>query len=329
MSRTACRPRELLRALICAVGCAGGCHCACADEPPAQDIVQVPVRFVLTFDDGPDARTKDNSTLGVLEALSHNSVQNDTKAIFFVETRRKNGAATERGRAVLKREQELGHLLALHDGSSYGHYDHCNLSDAKLQQSLRDGVADLKLISDREVKLMRPPFWDYNERTLTAYAQHDLSMLLTDISANDGKTRGFHASPRRRTHMASEMKRVSERIARGEIPVVDDAMPIVVTFHDLNNYTADHMQEYLHILVDEARASGLTVAAQPFYGSRAALERAALVRAHDAAHRDEMVPMTWNWIRRLLGRTSPQPSHVNAPTEVVIISTTAATTSPF
>jgi hypothetical protein len=101
--------------------------------------------------------------------------------------------------------------------------------------------------------------------------------------------------------MASEMAHVKERMQRGEIPDTDGATPIVVIFHDTNDYTAEHMREYLRMLVDEAHGAGLTLATSPFYEDGATLERAALVRAHDVAHRADMVPGAWRWLHWLFG----------------------------
>lgn len=271
---------------------------AYADSPAA---TPAPVRFVLTFDDGPDGREEDNPTTRILDTLDENAIQKGIKAIFFVQTRSRDGGATARRRALLEREHTQGHVLALHDGSTLGHPNHCKLGDAALEQSLRDGLADLLPIAGRPATLLRPPYWAYDERTLAAYARHDLSILLTDISANDGKVWGYHGSPRRRSHMASEMARVRDRMQRGEIAATDGATPIVVTFHDTNDYTAEHMQEYLQILVDEARGAGLTLAAPPFYEDGAALERAALARARDVAQRAGMVPGAWRWLHWLFG----------------------------
>lgn len=284
---------------VCAILWAASCACGAYADAPL--VTPAPVRFILTFDDGPDGREQDNPTARILDTLTENPTQKGIKAIFFVQTRSKDGGATTRGQALLKREYAQGHVLALHDGSMLGHPNHCRLSDAALEQSLNDGLADLMPIAGRPVTLLRPPYWAYNERTLAAYARHDLAVLLTDISANDGKVWGYHGSPRRRSHMAGEMAHVKERMQRGEIPGADGATPIVVTFHDTNDYTAEHMQEYLQMLVDEARRAGLTLAAQPFYDDGAALERAARVRAHDVAHRADMVPAQWRWLHWLFG----------------------------
>ena len=272
--------------------------CAYADAPT---VTPAPVRFILTFDDGPDGREQDNPTARILDTLAENPTQKGIKAIFFIQTRSSKGGATARGQALLEREHTQDHVLALHDGSTLGHPNHCKLSDAVLEQSLSDGVADLSHIVVRAATLLRPPYWAYNERTLAAYARHDLAVLLTDVSANDGKVWGYHGSPRRRGHMASEMKHVRERMQRGEIPEADGATPIVVTFHDTNDYTAEHMQEYLQMLVEEAGKADLTLAALPFYTDSATLERAALVRAHDLTHRADMVPGWWGWIHWLFG----------------------------
>ena len=121
-------------------------------------------------------------------------------------------------------------------------------------------------------------------------------MLLTDISANDGKDWGFKASPRRFVHMAGEMARVQARLSRGELPQVDGVIPVVATFHDTNDYTAAHMQEYLKMMVDEARAAGMVLADRPYYDDAATLERVALARAADHASRVAMVPWWWRWM---------------------------------
>lgn len=259
-----------------------------------------PVRFLLTFDDGPYGQERNNPTERILDTLAVNNVQNGMKAIFFVQTRSSDGGATERGRRLMRREQSEGHLLALHDGSAWGHRSHRNLSDEALEKSLADGIADLLPIAGRRVTLLRPPYWAYDVRTLSAYQRHGLNVLLTDISANDGKDWGFKASLRRHSHMAAEIANVRSRILRDELPVVDGVIPVVIAFHDTNTYTAEHMHEYFEIVLDAAKVAGLQVDAEPFYMRSAELERAALTRACDVAQREEMVPWWWRPIHRLL-----------------------------
>jgi len=258
-----------------------------------------PVRFLLTFDDGPYGQERDNPTESILDTLAHNDVGNGMKAIFFLQTRSSDGGATERGKKLMRREQAEGHVLALHDGSTWGHRSHRNLTDRSLEKSVADGIADLKPIAGRDVTLLRPPYWAYDARTLAVYQRHGLNVLLTDISANDGKDWGFKASPRRYVHMASEIANVHARIRAGELPEIDGVIPVVVAFHDTNVYTAEHLQEYLHILLDCAGRDGLTVDTEPFFTQYDAIERAAHIRARDIPGREEMVPWWWRIIHWL------------------------------
>ncbi len=102
---------------------------ASADAARMEPSGAAPVRFALTFDDGPTTRDKGNPTEIILDALAENPVQRGIKGIFFVQTRNSGGGATERGRALIRREHAQGHLVALHDGSTSGHRSHRNLDD--------------------------------------------------------------------------------------------------------------------------------------------------------------------------------------------------------
>jgi hypothetical protein len=103
-------------------------------------------------------------------------------------------------------------------------------------------------------------------------------MLLTDISARDGKIWGWHISLRRRSHFRSKLAEVRKAIEQDRLPIVDGVVPVVVTFHDTNDFTASHMQDYLDILVEESRHVGLPLADKPFYDDAATLERVARLR---------------------------------------------------
>lgn len=257
--------------------------------------VQPPVRFVLTFDDGPSASSLANPTLQVLHSLAENPVQPDIKAIFFVQTGASRAGDSDRGRRIMQRESAAGHILGFHSATP-GHTNHRSLSPEVLEQSLQHGSSIIGTITGSAPTLLRPPFWNYDQRTFAAYQRHGMQVLLTDISANDGKIWGFNASPRRRAHMLREMSEVRERVAVGEFPTVDGAIPVVVTFHDLNRYTARHAREYLQILLDSAQASGLKVAAKPFYDDRAELLRAATARTVPTSSVAVHLPGLWGWV---------------------------------
>ena len=68
-------------------------------------------------------------------------------------------------------------------------------------------------------------------------------------------------------------------IPQGELPVVNQTIPVVVTFHDTNAFTAEHMAEYLGLLVDEAVRLGLPLHHKPFFDNPEELLTAGLARA--------------------------------------------------
>lgn len=256
---------------------------------------QAPVRFLLTFDDGPSASSLWNPSATVLDSLKDNPVQPDIKAVFFVQTRAPRAGNSEIGRGIMRREYAEGHILGFHTATHW-HTNHRSLDPQELEQSLSNGTADIAAITGTAPILLRPPFWNYDKRTFAAYQQHGLHVLLTDLSANDGKIWGFNASPRRRANMLRQLSEVRERIARGELPTVDGVIPVVVTFHDLNRYTARHTREYLQILLDSAAATGVRLADKAFYDDHAALQKAALARTVQQSSEPVQLPGIWNWI---------------------------------
>lgn len=288
---------QLLCAAAIAIGLAG---CIAAPiEMTAQTETrlkaQAPVRFLLTFDDGPSASSLWNPSATVLDSLKVNPVQPAIKAVFFVQTRAPRAGNSEIGRGIMRREHAEGHILGFHTATHW-HTNHRLLDPQELEQSLRNGTGDIAAITGAAPILLRPPFWNYDKRTFAAYQQHGLHVLLTDLSANDGKIWGFNASPRRRANMLRQLSEVRERIALGEFPTVDGVIPVVVTFHDLNRYTARHTREYLQILLDSAAATGVRLADKPFYDDQAALQKAALARTVQQSSQPVQLPGMWNWI---------------------------------
>ena len=288
---------KLLSAFAMAISLLG-CIASPIDMTPQTEQrlrAQAPIRFLLTYDDGPSASSWWNPTMTVLDSLARNPLQPGIKAVFFVQTRAPRAGGSELGRQIMARQHADGHILAFHTATP-NHSNHRSLEAQVLEQSLSHGSADIAAITATPPTLVRPPFWNYDQRTFAAYQRHGLRVLLTDLSANDGKIWGFNASPRRRANMLLQLSQVRERIARGELPTVDGVIPVVVTFHDLNRYTARHTREYLQILLDSAEATGVRVAQKPFYDDTAELQRAAIARTVRDGSQAARLPGIWNWI---------------------------------
>lgn len=257
-----------------------GCETTGQETPlrTARVPVEIESRFLLTFDDGPAFMPIPSPTASILDKLKHNSVQPDIKAIFFLQTRAPDYGGSKEGRRLMKREQAEGHILAIHSGSVRGHVSHTSMKPEELQQSLVNGTDDITSVAGQPPLFVRPPYWRYNPETFALYEKNGLRMILTDVKAYDGVKGVLDLSTRRQGIILSELQRVRTRISRGELPVVNNFIPIVVTFHDKNSFTASHLEEYLQILVKEAGRAGLRMSSKPFYDNKEELETAALKR---------------------------------------------------
>jgi peptidoglycan/xylan/chitin deacetylase (PgdA/CDA1 family) len=277
----ALRLRLLLAALSLALNCATA---AAQSEPP-------PVRFLLTFDDGPAAAVNDNPTVHILDVLA----QHNIKAVFFTQTRAWHGGGTDMGRWLIRRENSEGHIVALHSATLF-HANHRFMSREQLDQTMQRGVDDLRAETGVAPKLVRPPFWAYDADTLASYHAHGLQMLLTDLNANDGKIYGINWSWHKRSNMLTHLAETRKRWAAGQMPAVDGYTPVVVTFHDVNTYTSRHIEEYLDILIDVARELNVPLADKPFYDQHDELERAALAATVSSPDAKPQLPGLWNWL---------------------------------
>jgi peptidoglycan-N-acetylglucosamine deacetylase len=286
---------QRLAALALLATLAPPCLASDADTPAAP--TPAPIRFLLTFDDGPSGSSWHNPTARVLDALERNPTQAGIKAIFFTQTgalgEDENGIA----RQLLRREHQDGHLLAFHTATPR-HSNHRYLEPDELDASLRLGGAQLQAVTGVAPTLVRPPFWSYDAATLAQYQRHGMQMLLTDLSANDGKIWGVNWSWHKRSNLLANLTLLRPRWLAGELPVVDGSTPVVVTFHDINRYTSITIEEYLEILLDVARELEMPTAAKPFYDERGALERAALARTVADPELKPRLPGWWNWIWR-------------------------------
>ena len=272
MTRSSCLRWGL--ALLCLAMFNSCCFC-----PPVETRWNAPrIRFLLTFDDGPSIRKGVNPTLSIADQLATNDIQNGIHAMFFVQTRHPRGGGTPEGRAIMRQLHERGHVLGIHSVSPQGHVDHTTIPTTNLVPLLAEAKTLIRSLTDgADPAFVRPPYGVRNDRTRAIYRDLNLRLLLGDIRARDGVIYGYNMSLTRRVHMRHALAELRTKLAGTPAGAV--LYPVIVCFHDVNPYTARHMTEYLHILVDEARREGLALDDKPFYGTREEIEAVGLRRS--------------------------------------------------
>jgi peptidoglycan/xylan/chitin deacetylase (PgdA/CDA1 family) len=260
------RPLVLIGALLLLASC----HSV---DPGVHPAAAAPsIRLLLTFDDGPSIRSDYNPTLAIVRQLASNDVQPGIKALFFVQTEHKKGGGTPRGREIMREIHAQGHVLGIHSTSPGGHIAHTTLPTGVLTAELRQACELIQRLTGSAPCFIRPPYGACDERTRTIYNEFGLSVLMGDVRARDGLIYGFKASPWRRFHLYHSLKALRRQATPGAVST------IIVEFHDVNPYTARHMTEYLHLLVEEARAAGFTFPERPFLDRADAITTLAIDR---------------------------------------------------
>jgi hypothetical protein len=130
-------------------------------------------------------------------------------------------------------------------------------------------VPESSLLMTRSASL-RPPYFSYSDSTAQAYKDAGFRLILSDLSANDGFI--YATSFRRRSHFFNRLLELHHRLA--SIRTVPNPLPIVVTLHDVNQFSTENMVEYLQILVEEAHQAGFVITEKPFYDRTEDLQHA-------------------------------------------------------
>jgi peptidoglycan/xylan/chitin deacetylase (PgdA/CDA1 family) len=267
-------------------GVLGGCRglAPSSEAPTDQPVSPLPVRFLLTFDDGPSGAERDNTTARILDTLARNRFQRHVKAIFFIQTRHPAGGATRIGERLIARMHREGHQLGLHTASARGHINHTQMPLAELDRTLDDGIEDIRRYSGDVPRFLRPPYWAYNAATVARYEAHGLTMLLDDVSLGDGKVHGYTSNPQARNRIRAHLRRSARQVGAGDLPALNGYIPLVVTMHDTNPTTARDLEGYLGMLIEEARAAGLRVDRTPFVAPGAEIVRVANLRGNHPSY---------------------------------------------
>lgn len=247
-----------------------GCRTIEPTLPPPADAPQI--HFLLTYDDGPCISEKFNPTLAILDQLETNDIQPGIKALFFVQTEHPRGGGPPLGRDIMHRIHSQGHVLGIHSVSAKGHISHISQPSDELITELNQAKTVLRNITGSDPLFVRPPFGACDLRTRTIYDQLNLKMLMSNVRAKDGVIYFYNWSLRRRSNIFKALQALQKISAPGGKAIA------VINFHDTNPYTARHMTEYLHILVEEAQHAGFAVPEAPFCASQHDVERAAIAQ---------------------------------------------------
>jgi len=260
--------RRWMPGILCSAF-AGLLLASCRSVPPAH--VQydriLPIRFLVTLDDGPSIRRPYNPTLAIADQLATNDIQPGIKAIFFVQTEHPRGGGTQEGREIMHWLSLQGHTIGIHSVSPLGHVDHTKMPTNDLPCALEKAKDLIRGLTGSDPLFVRPPYGVYNLRTQSLYADLHLRMLMADVPAHDGVIYGYHlvAKWHAREHFRAALENLKAKLLQQDLSVTP--IPVIVSFHDVNPYTAKRLTEYLHFLVEEAQHIGLTFPEKPFYAT--------------------------------------------------------------
>ena len=224
------------------------------------------VKIYLSFDDGPHSAelgTGRNHTENILRTLETNSVQDNIKALFNIQTHVDIRGANSIGQEVIRMIGDQGHIVSIHTGSTEDHVNHKVRVVYGPYDANKDGVVDVKdgvngLESDiiRAIdrieditgavpKYIRPTYGAFNSETKAVYSRHGLKMVLWDIDSGDS-LRNYVAG----RELASSLRdKVRRKVMAGEVE-------ILVLFHDIKSGTQLYFDDYLIAIYEGAEDAG-------------------------------------------------------------------------
>lgn len=236
-------------------------------DPAAIQAKEGILEVVLTFDDGPHVEEWGrgrNHTEKVIKRLKDNLLQEDIKAVFFVQTHAPGRGGTPVGREIIASIAEQGHIIGIHTGSFVDHAGHRKRIAARsfdvngngaidradgangLESDMIQAKARISGLTGRIPVYVRPTYGERNDAVRAVYERQALKMILWDIDSGDNT-----GSP--------PVDTVNQNIHEGiERCVAAGKSELVILFHDINSRTAENLEEYLANVCIAARRLGKT-----------------------------------------------------------------------
>ena len=202
------------------------------------------VTVVLTFDDGPHAASDPdrNYTRQALRTLRTNSVQANTKAVFFIQTHVPFRGGSQSGREVIEAIWAEGHVVGIHTGSTEDHVPHTQRGG-----QLRDDLQRASRYLDNlgiSSAFVRPVGGAVNAAVLQTYRFLGLKMVLWDIDSRD-------------SHSGYGRNRIDQWLTREVRRTISAGKTeLIVLFHELDRDTRGNIEHYMEVLTASIREAG-------------------------------------------------------------------------
>lgn len=211
----------------------------------------IPVRILLTFDDGPHDGTPNgsNHTEKVLHSLRCRRV----KAVFFIQTHAPERLPSCGGFRAASQAHSEGHVLAVHTGSFVDHRCHkwrctqptdvAGASNGLDADMIRAKYA-IKGIVGAYPRFVRATYGYTNADCMKVYSQNNLKHVYWDVvSGDDSKTASAESV---RTRLFTDTRKLAQ--GPGDL---------IYLMHDVNKVTADNAIEFIDTIASAVRANGL------------------------------------------------------------------------
>jgi peptidoglycan/xylan/chitin deacetylase (PgdA/CDA1 family) len=224
------------------------------------------VKVYLSFDDGPHTAlpgTGANYTENIMMVLGRNSVQDDIKALFCVQTHVDNRGGDPVGQRLISRLYEEGHIVAVHTGSDRDHVSHKlrvvgpaydtngdRVVDAidgenALDSDMIRAISRIGTLTGGPPKYVRPTYGSHNAATRAVYSKNGLKMLMWDIDSEDS-LRHYPAGAQLANALRNKVRR---QVRKGKTEML-------VLFHDIKTGTQAHLDDYLIAIFEGAQDAG-------------------------------------------------------------------------
>jgi peptidoglycan/xylan/chitin deacetylase (PgdA/CDA1 family) len=210
-----------------------------------------PIPIVLTFDDGPHAAGQGakNHTIDIARVLKSRNIV----GAFFIQTNVSHRFGSRAGKKVVKDLSDLGHVVAIHTGSSDDHVFHTERVKEKAydvdgdkkpdgMNGLESDLIRAKVEIQKEIGGDAPTFvravgLKRNEAVNNTYGRVKLKHIGVNVDSKDNEDSRTTSDAVKQTLQSGDNS-VKHAIDAG-------AAHLIVLFHDINSTTAANIGAYI------------------------------------------------------------------------------------